>query len=516
MLPLYSPSILFEHPETASVLSPAAPAYFGDLNLDVVAAAILEDHAGFGLERLLWTPLRNRDDVRFRQEVFQDLDGTGLFAHFMEFTGTMGIVRDRLARSERARHTYEQQRFHLDAAVAYCEAVLALHEAVRVSGPRSRGLRRAGAFLFVYVGSGSFTDLAAAARDACAALAEVTYCVSIERGKVRVSPFRDEQAYGPELEETFTPLGPAVLEDRDELVAGQSDDDGVDHVEARVVELVAQHFPAAFSRLAAFCREHSDFLDDALVDLDRQAHFYLAVLEHVERLKSAGLRFCYPEVVDHADGLYVSDAFDLALAGHLVECGRPMVSNHFRIEPGERVLVVTGPNHGGKTTFARMVGQVHHLAALGGPVPGTAAKVPLCDRIFTHFARQERPSDRRGALEDDLVRAHTSLRSASARSLLVFNEIFTSTTSEDATRLGTCILQEVLRLGAHCVYVTFVDELASLGQGVVSMVATVNRDDPSARTYKVVRQRADGRAYAASLAEKYGLSYERLKDRVAP
>jgi DNA mismatch repair protein MutS len=523
MAPATPTSILFEQPEAAGVPSSAPPGYFDDLNLDLVVAAIMEGHSGLGLEGLLWTPLDSRDDVQFRQEVFQDLDGTLMLTRLMEFTDAMGTVRGRLARSRRAQHACEQQRRHLDAAVAYCNAVLALNEAVRAYGPRSRGLRRLGAYLLTYAGSESFRDLATSARGTSAALADVTYCVSIDGGKVQVGPFRGELAYGSEVDKTLARFAPPAAGDLDKPATGQGgedgtdhDDDGIDHVEARILELVAKHFPTAFSRLALFSREHPDFLDANLVGLDREAHFYLAILMHFRRLKSASLRFCYPEVVDRGDRLCVSDGFDLALAGHLVERGRPVVSNNFQCVPGERVFVVTGPNHGGKTTFARMVGQVHHLAALGGPVPGTAAKVPLCDLIFTHFARQELLSDRRGALEDDLVRAHTSLRSATARSVLIFNEIFTSTTSDDAALLGARIVEEVLQLGALCVYVTFVDELASLGQGVVSMVATVDRDDPSARTYKVVRQPADGRAYAATLAEKYGLSYECLKDRVAP
>jgi DNA mismatch repair ATPase MutS len=120
-----------------------------------------------------------------------------------------------------------------------------------------------------------------------------------------------------------------------------------------------------------------------------------------------------------------------------------------------------------------------------------------------------------GKLEDDLVRIGEILRAATPASIVILNEIFTSTTLHDARFLGTKLLTKVIQLDALCVYVTFVDELASLGEPVVSMMSAIVPENPAERTYQVVRKPADGLAHALALAEKYDLTYERLRGRVA-
>jgi len=505
-------SVLFTSIEDGTVAATAEmPSFFTDLNLDQIVNVITAAKEEYNLKPYFYAPLRNVDSITYRHEVMRDLEKKTLLERVKSFARGMREMREHLVRANKLYYRRPRESWFLDAVELYCGAVQSLSEDLDQVDLESRGMSALRDYVRGYVRSDSFASLVAETKSLKRDLATVQYCLLIKYGSISISRFDSETDYRAEVEATFEKFKQAAAK---EYSVKFSSSEEMNHVEAQVLDCVAELYPDIFRHLDAYRDSRAGYLDETIATFDREIQFYVSYLEFIAELQHQGLDFCYPEVTNSWKEVFDFDCFDLALAHKLYVEGLQVVCNDFHLVGNERIIVVSGPNQGGKTTFARAFGQLHYLSSLGCLVPGRKAQLFLFDHLFTHFEKAETVQNGRGKLQDDLVRFHEILNAATSRSIIVMNEIFSSTTLQDAMLLGKRIMERIMDLDILCVCVTFIDELSSLSEKTVSMVSTIVPEDPALRTYKVVRKPADGLAYALSIAEKYRLTSERLGERL--
>lgn len=510
---LISVSVLFKNPnDPRRTAAQEIPPYFTDINLDQVVDTIIKDRAFYKLERHFYRPLESVDEITYRQEVFRDLETPELLKALSLFSERMRRMRRSLESLEKIYSTWHRKGWFLEAAKDYRDAVITLAHDMQGYALNSQALRRFNSFLQNYVAGESFGRFSTEADGITRDMAEVQYNITIKDLTVKVQQYNGEPDYGADIDATFRRFSQGGVKS---YLGKYPESAGIDHVQAEILEGVAKLFPELFRRLLTFYSTHKSFIDETIDMFERELQFYLSWLEYIEPLRKAGLSLSLPTVSMHDKAVFARGIFDIALAKKVVLSVHPIVKNDFSISGSERVLVVTGPNQGGKTTFARVFGQLHHLASIGCLVPAEEAKLFLFDTIFSHFEREESLKSHRGKLHEELVAIHASLEKATPRSIFILNEVFTSTTLKDSIFLSRKVMDRIAELDAISVCVTFLDELATLGNKFASFVVAVDPKDPAIRTFKIERRPADGLAYARALAEKHGLTYEQLKGRIA-
>ncbi len=542
-------SVLYPTEESAGLARrKKAPAAFGDLQLDLIVKRAMQDARSPELEEAFYNPVPDPETIAYRQEIFRELEEDPakrkLLLEIVERFGalqrTMEELRDKAqgggqtaaagqtaVAPVRSSGAFDMSGILAAAGLGKGENWLDMGRVLDRTGDfalaladfagqvqaldlRSQGLRRFGAYVAEYCASPRFREMESEARRLREALSALRYCLWLKNNNsaVKVLPYEEREDYAGRIEALFSRFRQGETRDfrrtLDETPVSE-------HLENQILQRVSRLYPKEFQALREFGEKHLGFADETVLRFAREVRFYFCWLDMLAPLKAAGLPFCYPEVHTHGPACRLEEGFDLALALRKPE---GIVTNGFSLTPPEQVLVVTGPNQGGKSTFARAFGQAHYLASLGLPVPGRRASLPLCDMVYAHFEREEGPGDLDGRLRDDLRRLKTLLDAATPRSVLVINEIFSSTTAWDALVLSRKMLDRVTDLGSPCAVVTFLDELADYGPQTVSMAAEVSEDEGHARSFRILRRKPGGRSYAEVLAQRHGLGYEEIRRRV--
>ena len=486
--------------------------FFTDLNLDQIVDAITVGRDEYNLKPFFYAPVKSIDAVHYRQAVFHDLENPAIFEQIQLFAEQMRKMRSSMAQSTKLYYKYQKHALFMIAVEVYCSAISRLAGGLSSATLESPGFQSLREYLLGYSKSHDFSLLAAEAGRLRLDLNSIRYSLHVDGRRVTVGKYSGEPDLSAEVLQTFEKFRQGASR---EYRFAASLWPEMNHVEAAIIDRIAQIHPEIFSRLDEFPHRHNGYLDPVIAAFDREVQFYLAYIEFKQRVGRTGRSFCYPTVTSSSREVHGHNIFDLALANQLVEARRQVVTNSFFLRGAERVFVVSGPNQGGKTTFARTFGQLHYLGCLGCPVPGSDARLFLFDKLFTHFERQESLETLSGKLEDELLRIHRILERATSNSILIMNESFLSTTLNDALFLSKQIMRRILSLDMLCVSVTFLDELANVSDAIVSMVSTVDPSDPAVRTFKIVRKPADGLAYAAAIAQKHHLTQDAVVERIS-
>ncbi|MDR1329005.1 MAG: hypothetical protein LBK23_05325 [Oscillospiraceae bacterium] len=518
-------SILFPDVGTEPDLNRTEPECFKDLNLDQVLGRIAYKKKDYGLAELFYTPLRDAKAIAYRQDITRELEDPSLRAALDEFSTaifnlktTMADIMDSLLSGNRHYDNYMTRGRVMDCADWYSFEVSKLAGALRGRELRSEGLRGFSEYLFAYIASEEFKTLGARVKRLREAFSKIEFCMflsgstkGLSNGVLRVSVQRydGQPSHADELLKCFEKFKQGETSGYERSLP---DVPGIPEVEGRLLEILASLYVEEYGDLNDFCKRHIGFVDNALSKFSREIQFYLGWHESVEDTRRHGLDFCYPSISESKEHIYARGCYDLALA-KTIETG--IVTNDFDIKAPERIVIITGPNQGGKTTFSRAFGQSHYFACLGLSVPAREASFFIFDKILTHHGREEDVTQLNGQLRDDLIRLRDLLGKATDKSIILVNEILASTTLSDAMLLGGYMMDTFAKLGAVVLCVTFLDELANHGEETFSMVGLINEEDPSQRTFKIVRKPPNGLAYAEHIANKYGLSYEKLCGRIA-
>ena len=143
--------------------------------------------------------------------------------------------------------------------------------------------------------------------------------------------------------------------------------------------------------------------------------------------------------------------------------GQGFVPNDCRLGAGaDTVMVITGPNMAGKSTYMRQVAIIVLLAHCGSFVPATSARIPLVDRIFTRIGASDRLAHGQSTFMVEMSETANILRSMTERSLVVLDEIGRGTSTYDGISIAWAVAEAMVQRRVKTLFATHYHELAAL------------------------------------------------------
>lgn len=220
--------------------------------------------------------------------------------------------------------------------------------------------------------------------------------------------------------------------------------------------------------------------------LRRELAFYVGSLNLHSQLVEKGEPTCFPipvaagEFALSCQGLY--DACLTLIAGERV-VGNDVAANKMSL------VMITGANQGGKSTFLRSLGLAQLMMQCGMFVPAEEFRANVCAGVFTHFKREEDATMSSGKLDEELGRMSELADVITPNSILLFNESFASTNEREGSEIARQIVHALLDMGLKVFFVTHLFDLAHgflLERLDNALFLRADREPEGRRTFKLV------------------------------
>jgi DNA mismatch repair protein MutS2 len=237
----------------------------------------------------------------------------------------------------------------------------------------------------------------------------------------------------------------------------------------------------------------------------------IATLEALVELDGlyARARFAHAYACAAATLVPAREGFDIRNGRHplLLAQGAAVVPFDLKMEPGERTLLVSGPNTGGKTVLLKALGLISALAQSGIPAPvGPESRIAVFDDAFADVGDEQSIEASLSTFSAHLKNLAEILRLATADSLVVIDELGSGTDPIEGAALGWAILENLTARGTMTVATTHLGTLKELATHVSGVVNASLQFDAAALapTYKLIKG-IPGRSYGISIARRLRL-----------
>jgi DNA mismatch repair ATPase MutS len=214
--------------------------------------------------------------------------------------------------------------------------------------------------------------------------------------------------------------------------------------------------------------------------------FYVSCLKLRERLAAKEEPTCLP--VPEAPGTRTLSARGLYDACLTLRVDPRVVDNDLNAD-NRRLVMITGANQGGKSTFLRSVGLAHLMMQCGMFVPAESFRASVAAGVFTHYKREEDPTMTSGKLDEELRRMSDIAGTIRPNCILLCNESFASTNEREGSEIARQIVRALTEAGVKVFYVTHLFDLAHgfyREQTSTALFLRAERHADGRRTFRLV------------------------------